>query len=418
MSVLVLNRFRFSDAPYHELVPRDAGAVLVTAARSVPVNDADRQAALAPFHEVHVIDDYDDAPMVEVLAHRLHRRHRFARVVAMSEFDLLRAARLREAWGIAGQGVESATAFRDKLDMKRRLRAAGVPVTDFGPVDNATDLVAFSERVGWPVVVKPRRGAASVGVEVLHGGDDLERLVQGPVLRGDAPAGLLAEEYVSHVMYGVDGVVDGGEVAAACPSAYDASCLDFHQGSGLQSVALDRGDPLAEELVALTRRALAALPHPPVMLFHAEVFRHRDRGLIFNEVGSRIGGAGIQHQLRSAYGTDPVAWFVRRELDAPGVGRFPSDWRTVAGWALIPPRPGRLVALPGECPVPGVVACDVKVRAGDELAAAASSVDALALLIAVGHDAADVRRILAEASRWFEDGTIVEPSVGPTARQR
>lgn len=411
MPVLVLNRFLFTDAPYHEYVPRDVTAVLVTASRSLPPDPAERRAVLAPFEEAVVVDDYDDAPAVEVLAHRLHQRYRFDAVVALSEYDILRAARLRDAWGTAGQGLESALAFRDKLDMKRRLRAAGVPVAEFAPVSSATDLLAFVDRVGWPVVVKPRRGAASVGVDVLRDDDEMAAWLEGPALRGDAPADLLAEEYLPHRMHGVDGVVDGGRVVAACPSTYEATCLDFHDGVVLRSVMCDRDDPVAGELTALVGRALHALPLPAVTLFHAEVFAHRERGLVFNEVGSRIGGAGILDQLRAAYGVDPLAWFVRREVGDPRLDPFPADWSACAGWALVPPRPGRLVGLAEDCRVPGLVRCDVRARPGDDLPAASSSVHALALFAAVGADAAQVRSRLADACRWFEAGTTIEPAV-------
>ncbi|MFB9903826.1 hypothetical protein [Allokutzneria oryzae] len=46
-----------------------------------------------------------------------------AGLIAMSELDLLRAARVRERVGVAGQDVAGATAFTDKVVMKRAPRA-------------------------------------------------------------------------------------------------------------------------------------------------------------------------------------------------------------------------------------------------------------------------------------------------------
>lgn len=64
-------------------------------------------------------------------------------VVARSEADVLRAARLREVLGVPGQDFASALAFRDKVLMKSLLRERGVSVPEFAPVRIPLDLFAF-----------------------------------------------------------------------------------------------------------------------------------------------------------------------------------------------------------------------------------------------------------------------------------
>ncbi len=62
---------------------------------------------------------------------------------------------------------------QDKLVMRRRLTALGIPCPDWAHVTSRADLEAFGRRVGWPLVLKtPRGGYDGKGVRVVTGLDD------------------------------------------------------------------------------------------------------------------------------------------------------------------------------------------------------------------------------------------------------
>ena len=62
---------------------------------------------------------------------------------------------------------------QDKLVMRRRLTELGIPCPDWAHVTSRSDLEAFGERVGWPLVLKtPRGGYDGKGVRVVTGPDD------------------------------------------------------------------------------------------------------------------------------------------------------------------------------------------------------------------------------------------------------
>lgn len=62
---------------------------------------------------------------------------------------------------------------QDKLVMRRRLTELGIPCPDWAHVTSRSDLEAFGERVGWPLVLKtPRGGYDGTGVRVVTGPDD------------------------------------------------------------------------------------------------------------------------------------------------------------------------------------------------------------------------------------------------------
>jgi 5-(carboxyamino)imidazole ribonucleotide synthase len=55
-------------------------------------------------------------------------------------------------------GADALVHAQDKLTMRRRLSALGVPCPAWAPVQSAADVEAFAEEHGWPVVLKAVRG--------------------------------------------------------------------------------------------------------------------------------------------------------------------------------------------------------------------------------------------------------------------
>ncbi|MFH0246328.1 ATP-grasp domain-containing protein [Streptomyces sp. HK10] len=393
MNILVLNRFPVDLVPYDAWFGPGNTTVLLTRPGT-----ADR--AGAGYAEIVEVDGYSDSPLVEYHAHRLHARYGFDRVVAYSEWDLLRAARLREAWGVPGQSVESAVAYRDKLVMKELLSAAGVAVAPFAAVDHVGSLLAFVDRQGLPLIVKPRRGASSVGVTAVRDEESLRAfLASCDDLAGDRLAHLMVETLVPNEMFNVDGLVLDGRVHLCWPSS-TTSALGFQDGQCLVAATLDHDDPDRARLTELVEQAVRALPTPPTTAFHAEVFKLPDGSLLLNEIGSRMGGAYVQDQLVHSFGVDPLraqsAWLVGG--DPP---RLPDRPVTSSGYALIPPAPGRLVRAPRTCPLPGITLFEVAVPDGTVVTEARSSVDSLAAFVAVGAGRAEVLDTLWRAVEWF-----------------
>ncbi|HYN75884.1 MAG TPA: 5-(carboxyamino)imidazole ribonucleotide synthase [Candidatus Limnocylindria bacterium] len=105
--------------------------------------------------------------------------------------DHLRAL---EAEGIAVRpGPDALEHAQDKLVMRRRLSATGVPCPRWAEVRTRADVDAFGDAVGWPVVLKtPRGGYDGKGVRVVSTGSEAEEWLDrlGPATT------LLAEERV------------------------------------------------------------------------------------------------------------------------------------------------------------------------------------------------------------------------------
>lgn len=396
----VINRLPLATTPYAELLGPDWEVTVVTEP-PVPSSGRSRE-------RVVEVADLLGSMEVEQLAAEVHERLGIDLVVSMSEHDVLRAARTRDRLGIAGQDFESATAFRDKLDMKRRLAAAGIPVAQFRGVERVDDVLDLVDEVGFPVVVKPRRGAGSVGVEVLESLDDLARLaLRNPALVGDSVVDLMAERRIEHEMLHVDGVWSHGHFVLVSASTHGTTtALDFHSGTGLMSVMLDPEDPWTERAETLVREVLQALPTPTTTIFHAELFREGD-DLLLNEIACRMGGAKVHRSLRAAFGpsmTELYLGILGGQVDPAVV----VPRRQQVGWLVVPPRAGRLAAVARDCPVEGVEELRVGAEPGAVLTAATQSTDALMTAVVVGGSAAEVRDRLVRTRSWFLDGLRID----------
>ncbi|GAA2476860.1 ATP-grasp domain-containing protein [Streptomyces gobitricini] len=415
MRYLVLNRTPLtSGLRFPDWIGADDEAVLLTDTAAVSTDPRERTAQLAGYAHVEFFDDFHFNPLVESQALAMHRKWGFDRVLALSEFDILRAARLREIFGVPGQDVASATAFRDKLDMKRILSEAGVPLARYAPVSNLADLLGFVEGNGYPVVVKPRRGGGSMDVHVLRDEQDIDSLLAAHRDLGtDDGAQLIAEQYIEHELLHVDGIVLDGEIKLIWASTQgDSTCLDIKQGNALHSCLMDPDDPLLAPAQELTRRALAALPTPDTSMFHAEVFLTEDGRMVFNEVASRMGGGMIEDVLKLGFGVFLPEVYVRN-LSGHEPLDVPAAPLRIAGLSLFPPRPGTLVRIPGECPVPGITEYRTYAEPGAELEPAKLSVEKIGSVLATGGSRAEVETALSDALTWFERNTVIQGRGGP-----
>src|SRR6202042_3437212 len=85
------------------------------------------------------------------------------RLEATVEAHTMPAAQVREACTIPGTSVRTAWLCRDKPSMKQALREAGVPTAASTAADSASEARAFADRVGYPLILKPRSGAGASG---------------------------------------------------------------------------------------------------------------------------------------------------------------------------------------------------------------------------------------------------------------
>ena len=265
-------------------------------------------------------------------------------IYGRGEFDVERAARLRERLGLPGQTLAEAVLFRDKVAMKARARAAGVPAPDFAAVETPGQLADFAAAHGHRVVLKPRSRSGGVGVQVCRSPAE----VAAAAGRGIGED-MMVEALVEGIVHHVDGLVVNGAVVSRFAGRYIGTCLSWQDGGHVGSHTLLDSDPLSARLVAFASTVLAAFPPLPAAPFHLEVFVTPEDDLILCEVACRTGGGGTQTQLDLQWGQHLDRELLRALCRAEPSAVLDPRWGCV-GHVLFPPPRGRLLSPP---PDPG-----------------------------------------------------------------
>jgi biotin carboxylase len=290
--------------------------------------------------DVHCLADLTDAEAVLALVAELVAEHGgYDHVIALSEYLLDVAARIRAEHGIPGPRPAELDRFRDKTVMKTVLGKAGVRVPRWFHCRSPEQVLSDAGRLGYPLILKPVRGASSQGVRKVASAGELRALCATIDLTGYE-----IEEFVAGDILHADGVVDrAGECLTLTTSRYVANCLAFAAGEPFGSVIETDPETCAESR-RFALRCLAALGLR-ASAFHLEFFA-TDRELVFLEIGARVPGADVSYVLRDVRGVNLFRLWADVLLGTP-VRPDPPDPAASGGWLMIPrpePLPQRVVS--------------------------------------------------------------------------
>lgn len=399
MTFLLLNRRRIlDDLPVW--FPRSRDELVVFTARSA-THGVDLGALGGRLRHLEVVDDYD-GPAAQARIDRLAEEFQVDAVLLTAEIDVLRAARLRERLGLPGQGVASATAYRDKHVMKTHAAAAGIPVAAMRRIGDATDLTAFAAEHGYPVVLKRIAGAASLGMRVLDDDHDLAAVLR-EWTDGRPGEEFLAEQWIDGDLFHVDGVMQAGRVLLSWPSRYlHTQWASTSRSMNELGAMLDESDPLFAVLRQHTEQVVAALPVAPEHLpFHAEFFYTPRGETVLCEIACRPGGGEIVEMMEHAFDINLYEAALKGQA-----GRYdeittrPRPRRH--GWGWLPRRCGVLREIPLHAPFPSVCRYTVSGTVGTFYEAPRSMADILARMVFTV-DGADVLPELSVLDDWWRD---------------
>ena len=254
----------------------------------------------------------------------LARTERLDRIVALDDFDVETAAMLREYLQVPGMGQTTARAFRDKLAMRNRARAAGIPCPDFIHVLNREAMARWVARVPAPWLLKPRSQAAAIGIRRIDSAEELWRIVES---LGDEAADYLLERFVPGDVFHVDSIVFDGKVRFARASRYRTPPMAVaHDGGIFVTATLDVHDAASLALHDLNERVLTSFGLQRGAS-HTEFIRAHDGEWHFLETSARVGGAYIVDVVEAASGLNLWAEWARTEIAGDGGSYEPSGAR-------------------------------------------------------------------------------------------
>ncbi len=176
--------------------------------------------------------------------------------------------------------------------MKQFLRDNQIPCAQSAPVTKAADALAFAEREGYPVIVKPIAGFGSLNTHRCGTKTELEQALTRLQPSATHPAAI--EEFIEGHEGFFDTMCDATGVRHEFASHYFPGCLEAAQQRWIspQIAVTNRVEQGGyEELRAMNRRVIDALGIRNAAT-HMEWF-FGPKGLKFSEIGARPAGEKI-----------------------------------------------------------------------------------------------------------------------------
>lgn len=242
----------------------------------------------------------------------LAQRERIERIVPLDDFDLEKAAALREHLRVPGMGETMTRRFRDKLAMRQHARDAGLRVPDFSPVINDAALGEFVERAAPPYMLKPRSEAAAIGIKKIESRDEFWTTLDS---LGDRRSYYVLERFVPGDIFHVDAITFRGEVRFAVASRYGKPPFTVaHEGGVFTTRTLASDSEDACKLLALNERWIRASGLPRGVTHTEFIKSHDDGEFHFLETAARVGGAHIAELVEAATGINLWAEWAKVEI--------------------------------------------------------------------------------------------------------
>lgn len=219
-------------------------------------------------------------------------------IVALDDFDVEKAAHLREVFRIPGMGDTTARYFRDKLSMRTRALETGIPAPPFTSLFSDKHINTFLDQTQPPWMIKPRGEASATGIRKVHSKDAFWETIHQ---LGDDRHRFLAEAFIPGSIYHVDAITFEGKNIFTCVSRYLDTPFEVAHGGGIfRSMVLSEDNPDYIELVRLNQELMKAF-NMRQSASHSEWVRSHENGHFYLiETASRVGGAHLADMIYQA----------------------------------------------------------------------------------------------------------------------
>lgn len=228
----------------------------------------------------------------------LMRKEKIDAIVALDDFDVEKATFLRENLRVDGMGQTTGRYFRDKLAMRVKAQAEGVPVPAFSALFNDEYINHFADTVSPPWVLKPRSEASASGIMKVHTKDELWEKIHE---LGDNRIKYLVEQFKPGAVYHCDGLNFNNKVLFSITSQYLATPMEISQGGGIfrsANIPYNSADDKAIKKVNEQVMKAFGMKHGAT---HTEFIKCNEDGKIyFLETSSRVGGAHLAEMVEAA----------------------------------------------------------------------------------------------------------------------
>lgn len=252
-------------------------------------------------------EKYNDDEELENLVIKLHQQEKFDLLIALSEKDILRVAKLRELLGIQGQNYFSALLYRDKYIMKQFAKIIGLNVPEFSTFSEPCELMEKVSKIVFPILIKPLSKSGSEGVQVLKNKEEYDDYLEKKSLWGE---NYDVEQFILGDMYHVDGIVENNKLKFVSVSKYwnslgkSTTLMESTQNTTITfaDFTINKSDWEFLLLKGETKKFVEKSNFNNGTI-HAEfIISEKDKTPYFIEIASRTGGLMISDTIEKKYG--------------------------------------------------------------------------------------------------------------------
>ncbi|MEV7124186.1 ATP-grasp domain-containing protein [Kitasatospora griseola] len=350
---MVIVYCKWDDAPIREFLDRSARLILILDKSDVTWEEIPRD-LLEQMERVYRVDSTDSIDQMNAIAVDLEMSGvSVDRVIASHEQAQYGAALIAHRLGLEEGAIGTTTGARDKRLMKARVRTSGVSTARFATISDVSDLERIEEiakEIGFPAVVKPVSGVASIATTRVHNLTQLREVVGGHAEDYTIPWSrqLIVEESIAGDEYHVDAVWRDGEPWVFSINKYFGPRLTLNEGEPLNGAyALAESD--YPEFYARTRQL-----HDKVNtalgirrgITHLEMFHDpASQELYFSEIATRPGGSCVPEAAGAKYGPDLYEIWAEETVDG---AREKLRWQAAefsyTGWLNISPKSSGIIS--------------------------------------------------------------------------
>lgn len=228
------------------------------------------------------------------------RHKKIDAIIALDDFDVEKAAFLRENIRMPGMGQTTGRYFRDKLAMRIKAEVDGIPIPAFSALFNDDEINQFADTVVAPWVLKPRSEASASGIIKVHSKEELWQKIHE---LGANRIKYLVEQFKPGAVYHCDGINWQGDVLFSLTSQYLATPMEISQGGGIfrsANILHNSDDDIKMKQLNVDVMKSFGMLHGAT---HTEFIKCNDDGKIyFLETASRVGGAHLAEMVEAASG--------------------------------------------------------------------------------------------------------------------
>lgn len=187
-----------------------------------------------------------------------------------NEFWLIAEAKLRNDFNISGIGYPEIMDHKQKSKMKAFFKKAKVDCADYCLPNNFDEGKAFTDKFGYPVVVKPDDGVGACDTYTLHNDDEMHFFFD----HKPAEVSVIMETFIDGHVETFDGMTDhDGNIVFCASQIYHHSLMDIVNND--ECIQYHNEPQMAKDLEK-SGRAIVKAYGIKDLYFHFEFFRTTD----------------------------------------------------------------------------------------------------------------------------------------------